>query len=97
MSAEPHVSPAPMPVISTRAPSRRRAPKRPHLVEALGVGDRGDKQEEHAQTDGSGSHCYLPLFCKYSGPTRISRGLAPCPGPMMWSCSIMSMNRAALG
>ena len=36
-------------------------------------------------------------FCRYSGPTRISRGLAPWPGPMMWSCSIMSMNRAALG
>jgi SAM-dependent methyltransferase len=38
-----------------------------------------------------------PDFSRYSGPTRISRGFAPWPGPMIRSCSIMSMKRAAFG
>jgi hypothetical protein len=46
---------------------------------------------------GAAEVSYFPCLARKSGPTRISRGFAPCPGPMMRSCSIMSMKRAALG
>src|SRR4030095_9543391 len=71
---------------------------RDDFVERLRGGGRGrgdQRRREREQEEGAPSH--RPCLARYSGPTRISRGLAPCPGPMMWSCSIMSMKRAALG
>src|SRR5262249_34478924 len=83
------------------------------FVQGLGVGgwrEEGEDERHHEDDQcrpltlpspppggrvSPGTHLFL--FSKYSGPTRVSRGLAPCPGPRMRSCSIMSMKRAALG
>src|SRR5207249_11592060 len=73
--------------------------------------ERAREQDESERDDGRMRHVapdstlaarprpghYLPRLARYSGPTRTSRGLAPSPGPMTRSCSIMSMNRAAFG
>src|SRR5574342_359889 len=72
----------------------RRLERVHHLLELLRTRD--DRQQEEREQRERKAH-YLPRFAKYSGPTRISRGLAPWPGPMIRSCSIMSMKRAAFG
>src|SRR5262249_48798187 len=75
----------------------RRLDPRHHLVQLLGRGHRrGAEQREGGEAERAAGPPW-PLLARYSAPTRISRGLAPWPGPMMRSCSIMSMKRAAFG